>query len=47
VQVDVSLSNMGLKLFVKWRQNLVRGKASCVSKEKYKRRIVEGPSSVA
>jgi hypothetical protein len=33
VQVDVFLYNMGLKLFVKWRQNLIRGKTSCVGKE--------------
>jgi hypothetical protein len=34
VQVDVPLSNMGLKLFVEWRQNLVVGRTSCVGKEK-------------
>jgi hypothetical protein len=34
VQVDVPLSNMGLKLFVEWRQKLVRGRTSCADKEK-------------
>jgi hypothetical protein len=33
VQVDVPLSNMGLNLFVKGRQKLVRGRVSCAGKE--------------
>jgi hypothetical protein len=33
VQVDVPLSNMGLKLLVEWSQNLVRGRTSCAGKE--------------
>jgi hypothetical protein len=34
VQVDVPLSNMGLNLFVEWRQELVRGSISCTGEIK-------------
>jgi hypothetical protein len=30
VKVNIPLSNMGLNLFVQWRQKLVRGRISCV-----------------
>jgi hypothetical protein len=33
VQVDVPLSNMGLNLFVKERQKLVRGRISCTNEK--------------
>ena len=37
MQVDVPLSNMGMRLFVEGRQKLVRGTTSCAGEEEYQR----------
>jgi hypothetical protein len=36
VQVDVPFSNMGLRLFVEWRQKLVIGTTSCAGEKEKK-----------
>jgi hypothetical protein len=40
VQVDITLSNMGLNLFVEGIQKLVRGRSSFTDQKKLKRKIV-------